>query len=149
MHGWPGHFHEVAKILPLLTEPSEGQQTFHVIAPSIPGFAFSDNPTTKGFNLHKIAETCNKLMISLGYDTYVAQGGDWGSSTVRMLGLLYPDNCKGVHVNLLKAVDPPKWYKNPWIWIKMNSQLISYTKEEEAMISRSRWFNEEETGYRV
>jgi hypothetical protein len=89
------------------------------------------------------------LMISLGYDTYVAQGGDWGSSTVRMLGLLYPENCKGVHVNLLKAVDPPKWYKNPWIWIKMNSQLISYTKEEEAMIARSRWFNEEETGYRV
>lgn len=149
VHGWPGHFHEVVKILPLLTEPPEGEQAFRVIAPSIPGFAFSDNPTTKGYNLHKIAETFNKLMIALGYNTYVAQGGDWGSSTVRMLGLLYPENCKGVHVNLLKAVEPPKLYKNPWMWIKMNSQLFSYTKEEEALMARSRWFIKEEIGYRV
>jgi hypothetical protein len=149
IHGWPGHFHEVVKILPLLTEPPEGQQAFHVIAPSIPGFAFSDNPTIKGYNLHKIADTFNKLMISLGYDEYVVQGGDWGSSTARMLGLLYPENCKGVHVNLLKAVHPPRWYKNPWIWVKMHSQLVHYSKEEEALMARSRWFVEKEVGYRV
>jgi pimeloyl-ACP methyl ester carboxylesterase len=149
IHGWPGHFHEVVKILPLLTEPPEGQQAFHVIAPSIPGFAFSDNPNTKGYNLHKVADTFNKLMISLGYDEYVVQGGDWGSSIARMLGLLYPENCKGVHVNLFRAVNPPRWYKNPWIWIKMHSQLVHYSKEEEALMARSRWFVEKEVGYRV
>jgi pimeloyl-ACP methyl ester carboxylesterase len=149
IHGWPGHFHEVAKILPLLTDPNMGEQPFHVIAPSIPGFAFSSNPATKGFNLGKIAETFNKLMLALGYEKYVAQGGDWGSSISRMLGVKYPQNCRAVHVNLLKGVSPPKWYRNPWIWFKMNSQLVHYSKEEEHMIARSRWFWKEETGYRV
>jgi pimeloyl-ACP methyl ester carboxylesterase len=149
IHGWPGHFHEVSKILQPLTSPPPGVQAFHVVAPSIPGFAFSSNPTTKGFNIHKIAETFNLLMISLGYEKYVAQGGDWGSSISRVLGILYPANCCGVHVNLQKGVDPPKWYRNPWLWVKMHSQLVHYSREEETMMARSRWFEKEETGYRV
>jgi pimeloyl-ACP methyl ester carboxylesterase len=149
IHGWPGHFNEVSKILPLLTEPVEGEQAFHVVAPSIPGFAFSSNPTRKGFNLHKIADTFNQLMLALGYKQYVSQGGDWGSSLTRMMGLLYPQNCRAVHVNMLKTVDPPTWYKNPLLWIKMQSQLVSYTQEEEAMIARARWFDTKESGYRV
>ena len=150
IHGWPGHFHEVSKILPLLTNPpSEGEQAFHVIVPSIPGFGFSSNPSKKGFNLRKIAETFNQLMQSLGYNEYVAQGGDWGSPISRMLGIMFPENCKGVHVNLQRAVDPPKWYRNPWIWTKMHSQLVHYSREEEAMMARSRWFDKKESGYRV
>jgi pimeloyl-ACP methyl ester carboxylesterase len=154
IHGWPGHFHEVSKTLKPLTEPlheeGEGQhQAFHVVAPSIPGFAFSSNPTRKGFDIRKVAETFNKLMLSLGYEKYVAQGGDWGSSISRVLGLMYPENCVGVHVNLQKGVDPPKWYKNPLVWIKMHSQLVHYSQEEEALMARSRWFDKGETGYRV
>jgi len=149
IHGWPGHFQEVVKILPLLTNPPADKPAFHVVAPSIPGFGFSTNPSTKGYNLHKAAETFNLLMVSLGYTQYVAQGGDWGSSISRMLGILYPGNCKGVHVNLLKGVHPPKWYRNPWVWVKMNSQLVHYSKGEEAMIARSRWFEKDESGYRV
>jgi len=149
IHGWPGHFHEVSKILPLLTSPAAGQQAFHVVAPSIPGFGFSSNPDRKGFNITKVAETFNKLMIALGYETYVAQGGDWGSSISRMLGVKYPGNCRAVHVNLLRGVDPPKWYRNPLVWIKMNSQLVHYSREEEYIMARSRWFIKEETGYRV
>ena len=149
IHGWPGHFQEVVKILPLLTNPPADKPAFHVVAPSIPGFGFSTNPPTKGYNLHKAAETFNLLMVSLGYTQYVAQGGDWGSSISRMLGILYPGNCKGVHVNLLKGVHPPKWYRNPWVWVKMNSQLVHYSKGEEAMIARSRWFEKDESGYRV
>ena len=149
IHGWPGHFQEVSKILPLLTNPPAGEQPFHVVAPSIPGFGFSTNPSVKGYNLSKMAETFNKLMISLGYAKYVAQGGDWGSSISRMLGIKYPETCRAVHVNLLRGVDPPKWYRNPWIWFKMHSQLVHYSKEEEYMIARSQWFLKGETGYRV
>ena len=37
IHGWPGSFHEVHKILPLLTQPKNGEQPFHVVAPrSVP-----------------------------------------------------------------------------------------------------------------
>jgi pimeloyl-ACP methyl ester carboxylesterase len=120
-----------------------------VVAPSIPGFAFSSNPTRKGYNIEKIAQTFNLLMIYLGYEEYVAQGGDWGSPISRMLGIKFSKNCKAVHVNLQKGVDPPKWYRNPWIWIKMHSQLVHYSAEEEVMIARSQWFEKEESGYRV
>jgi len=150
IHGWPGHFHEVSKILEPLTNPlDEGTQAFHVVAPSIPGFAFSSNPMQKGFDIRKIAETFNTLMIALGYERYVAQGGDWGSSISRVLGVVYPANCRGVHVNLQKGVEPPKWYRNPLVWVKMHSQLVHYSREEEAMMARSQWFDKEETGYRV
>ena len=103
----------------------------------------------KGFDIRKIAETFNTLMGALGYERYVAQGGDWGSSISRVLGVVYPANCRGVHVNLQKGAEPPKWYRNPLVWIKMHSQLVHYSREEEAMMARSRWFDKEETGYRV
>ena len=64
-HGWPDHFAEVTNILPLLTEPPADQQAFHVVAPSTPRFTFSTNPSLKGFNVGKIAETFNKLMLIL------------------------------------------------------------------------------------
>lgn len=52
----------------------EGKQAFHVVAPSIPGFAFSSAPTQPGFGLKQIAKTFNQLMLELGYSKYVAQG---------------------------------------------------------------------------
>lgn len=52
----------------------EGKQAFHVVAPSLPGFAFSSAPTQKGFGLRQIAKCFNQLMLELGYNKYVAQG---------------------------------------------------------------------------
>lgn len=54
--------------------PGEGKQAFHVVAPSLPGFAFSSAPKHKGFGLKEIAKTFNQLMLELGYTSYVAQG---------------------------------------------------------------------------
>ena len=51
-----------------------GKQAFHVVAPSLPGFAFSSAPKQKGFGLKQIAKTFNQLMLELGYTKYVAQG---------------------------------------------------------------------------
>jgi pimeloyl-ACP methyl ester carboxylesterase len=97
----------------------------------------------------KIAETFDALMEALGYDEYVAQGGDWGSSVSRMLSVKFPARCRAVHVNLQKGLGPPVWWRNPWVWTKMHSQLVSYTAEEEYLMARTRWFDREETGYRV
>ena len=63
----------------------QGKQAFHVIAPSIPGFAFSSAPKQKGFGLKQIAKTFNQLMLELGYTKYVAQGN---------LKPLYPEPCR-------------------------------------------------------
>lgn len=60
---------EVAKILSLLTESSQGP-SFHVVAPSLPNYGFSDGVTKRGFGIAQYAETCHKVMLTLGYDTY-------------------------------------------------------------------------------
>ncbi|KAG6917880.1 hypothetical protein DXG01_000650 [Tephrocybe rancida] len=70
VHGWPGSFIEVRKILPLLIESSPDHPSFHVVAISLPGFGFSTGPTKKGFSIPKYAEVAHKLMIALGYDEY-------------------------------------------------------------------------------
>ena len=57
-----------------LCDTGEGKQAFHVVAPSLPGFAFSSAPKQKGFGVKQIAKTFNQLMLELGYDKYVSQG---------------------------------------------------------------------------
>lgn len=57
VHGWPGHFAEVRKILPLLTEPeSDDDPPFDVVAPSLPGFGFTSAPEKSGFAISQYAE---------------------------------------------------------------------------------------------
>lgn len=76
IHGWPGHFQEVLKIIKPLGD-GDGIDTpaFHIIAPSLPNFGFSQSPKKRGFAQEQYAETMNKLMQKLGYKTYVTQGG--------------------------------------------------------------------------
>lgn len=69
IHGWPGSFIEVTKVLPILNEAG-----FHVVVPSLPGYGFSQCPDKSGFkNMHD-AEALHQLMLKLGYDQYVVQG---------------------------------------------------------------------------
>jgi len=116
-HGWPGNFLEVEKIIDLLTSPTEpGQQAYHVVAPSLPGFSFSDGPKHNEFTLKNMASIDHKLMLALGYSKYMAQGGDWGSMVVRIMALDYPESCVAVHVNMV-ASGPPSWWRNPLSFI--------------------------------
>ena len=66
----PGSFLEVERILPLLTKGGKDTPVFHVVAPSLPNFGFSDGPKKRGFSLRQYAETCDKLMLQLGYEKY-------------------------------------------------------------------------------
>jgi hypothetical protein len=93
----PGSFIEALPILDLLAKP--GGPTFHIVAPSLPNYGFSEGPKKRGFALAQYAETCHKLMLSLGYNEYVTQGGDWGFWVTRAIGALYPEHCKASHIN--------------------------------------------------
>lgn len=74
VHGWPGSFLESLKLIPLLTEPKDPSvPAFHVVAPSIPGYGFSDACKKSGFGLDQIAECFTKLMGIVGYDKFVCQ----------------------------------------------------------------------------
>ena len=104
-HGWPGSVQEFLKIIPLLNQGIDGQ-AFHVVCPSMPGYGFSDKPTEHGMNSEAIAKLNHELMLALGYEKYIAQGGDWGATVTKWMAELFPENCIGLHLNLVLAFPP-------------------------------------------
>jgi pimeloyl-ACP methyl ester carboxylesterase len=100
------------------------------IVPSIPGFGFSYNPERRGFDYPQITESFDSLMKSLGYATYVAQGGDIGSFISCQLGQNCPESCSGVLVNMLVA-PAPAFTKSPLAWLKWKTApRLFYTEAE-------------------
>jgi pimeloyl-ACP methyl ester carboxylesterase len=107
-HGWPGSFWEVSKIIGPLTDPvthgGDPADAFTVVAPSLPGYGFSQHPGTPGISPLAIAERFHELMTGvLGYGRYAAQGGDWGSIITTCLGRDHTDQLAGIHVNMMAA----------------------------------------------
>ena len=115
-HGWPGSFVEFLEVAKLLAEPpgKEGTEppehpiaAFHVVIPSLPGFALSDKPTEPGWNAPRIARAWAELMSRLGYDRFIASGSDWGVSVSESIGHQLPERTLGIHlVPPLAAPDP-------------------------------------------
>jgi pimeloyl-ACP methyl ester carboxylesterase len=109
-HGWPGSIVEQLKIIEPLTNPTAHGGTaadaFHVVIPSMPGYGFSGKPTETGWGAERIARAWIVLMKSLGYTSYVAQGGDWGSVVVDLMGVQAPRGLLGIHVNMPGVIPP-------------------------------------------
>jgi microsomal epoxide hydrolase len=99
-HGWPGSVIEFLDALPLLRE------RFHVVVVSIPGYGFSGPTRERGIDVAKVAAAVADVMAQLGYDRYVAQGGDWGALVTRHLGEHYAPNVVAIHTNMLFAMPP-------------------------------------------
>jgi len=110
-HGWPGTYVEFLDVIGPLTDPvahgGDARDAFHVICPSLPGYAFSDRPSTRGRGLPWIADAWATLMGRLGYERYGAQGGDWGSAVTCVLGETDRDHVVGIHVNMPTVMLPP------------------------------------------
>ncbi|KAJ3534885.1 hypothetical protein NMY22_g6724 [Coprinellus aureogranulatus] len=137
VHGWPGSFIEVRKILPLLVDASSDHPSFHVVALSLPGFGFSSAPTKKGFSVQQHAEVAHKLMLSLGYDEYVTQGGDWGFHITNTIAATYGGrHSKAWHTNYPHTIDR--------LAAEDKSNL---TDAEQAGLERTKWFQEVGRGY--
>ncbi|SMR42921.1 unnamed protein product [Zymoseptoria tritici ST99CH_1E4] len=145
VHGWPGSYLEVSKMLASLREGSKGV-AFHVVAPSLPNFGWSAGPKKTGFGLAQYAETCDQLMQALGYKKYVTQGGDWGFYVTRSIGKLYPQRCLASHINMIRA-SPPSFGKNPILALK--HALTPYSAADKKGFERSEWFLNEGQGYRL
>ncbi|KAK0289372.1 hypothetical protein LTR35_002569 [Friedmanniomyces endolithicus] len=144
-HGWPGSYIEVTKMLESLKQSIDGV-SFHVVAPSLPNFAWSEGPKQRAFGLKQYAEVNHRLMHSLGYPKYVTQGGDWGFYITRAMGLLYPQSVMASHINMIRA-SPPTWSSHPLLALQHAVQ--PYSEREKKGFERSKWFNEEGNGYRV
>ncbi|RDB18920.1 putative epoxide hydrolase [Hypsizygus marmoreus] len=149
VHGWPGSFIEVRKILPLLNEGSPDYPSFHVVALSLPGFGFSTGPTKKGFALVQYAELGHKLMLALGYSEYVTQGGDWGFLITRKMANVYgPKHVKAWHTNF-PLTSPPSLSHPGLLFTHLLSYLpyFSYTPREQAGLTRTLEYHTEGSGY--
>ncbi|MFD8496470.1 epoxide hydrolase family protein [Amycolatopsis sp. NPDC059657] len=93
-HGWPGSVVEFLKVLGPLSAD------FHVVAPSLPGFGWSDKPAETGWDVDRIARAWDELMTRLGYDRYGAQGGDWGATVTASLARQFPERIIGAHFTM-------------------------------------------------
>ncbi|MBF6559071.1 MAG: alpha/beta fold hydrolase [Candidatus Binataceae bacterium] len=138
-HGWPGSVVEFMRIIPMLTDPGahggDPAHSFTVIAPSLPGYGFSDHPRTRAMNIQAIAEIFHQLMTGvLGYSRYGAQGGDWGSAITSRLGEVHGASLYGIHLNLLFVGG-------------RRDQASELTAEEKVFLADMDHFRREETGY--
>jgi pimeloyl-ACP methyl ester carboxylesterase len=97
-HGWPGSIVEFLDAIPLL------RANFHVVAVSMPGYGFSGPTTARGVDSAKVAAAVAEVMAQLGYERYIAQGGDWGGIVTRHLGEHYAPTVAAIHCNMLFAM---------------------------------------------
>lgn len=103
-HGWPGSVIEFMKCIGPLSDPAahggKAADAFHLVIPSLPGYGFSGKPTETGWTVPRIARAWHTLMGRLGYDRYVAQGGDWGAAVTTAMGMQRPQGLAAIHVNM-------------------------------------------------
>ena len=115
-HGWPGSVVEFLKVLGPLADPrahgGDPADAFHVVAPSLPGYGWSDKPSAAGWGVPRIATAWASLMRELGYERYGAQGGDWGAGITTTMGEQEPDGLIGIHVNMAVAMPDPSTMDN-------------------------------------
>ena len=105
-HGWPGSIVEFHKVI----EPLAAD--FHVVCPSLPGYGFSGKPRRTGWSVEKVADAWATLMARLGYESYGAQGGDWGSAVTAQMGR-NGRGCKAIHINMPLGFPTPESAQNP------------------------------------
>jgi pimeloyl-ACP methyl ester carboxylesterase len=103
-HGWPGSVIELLKVIDPLTNPTahagSASDAFDVVIPSMPGYGYSDKPRAPGWGPDRIATAWLELMKRLGYDRFVAQGGDWGAVVTDLMAVQAPPGLLGMHTNM-------------------------------------------------
>jgi len=108
-HGWPGSVIELLEVVGPLTDPTayggRAEDAFDVVLPSLPGYGFSDAPTSLGWDPGRVAQAWAELMSRLGYSRYVAQGGDVGAAVTDTMAIQAPSGLAGIHLNFLRR--PP------------------------------------------
>src|SRR5918995_803521 len=138
-HGWPGSVVELLETVGPLTDPTahggSAGDAFHLVLPSLPGYGFSGEPTELGWDAARTGRAWAELMSRLGYDRYVAQGGDVGALVTDLMGRQAVEGLVGYHLNLLTAV------------LAVGDQLPKESEQERAAAEAVATFREDGFGY--
>jgi pimeloyl-ACP methyl ester carboxylesterase len=139
LHGWPGSVYEFMQIIPMLTDPAahggNARESFTVVAPSLPGYGFSDDPGG-GMDPQRMSEVLHELMTKvLGYRRFATQGGDWGALIASLIGHLHTPDVIGVHVNFV-ALAPPE-----------GARTTDLDEDEKKFLAELAAFRRDEMGY--
>ena len=138
-HGWPGSVLEFTQVIDPLVDPSIARRraeddAFHLVLPSLPGYGFSAKPSSPGTGVERIAAMWDELMGRLGYDSYVAQGGDWGSAVTTHIGMQDLGRCRAIHTNMPVA-GPSK------------ESMADLTAKEQAALESMGYYDKWDSGY--
>src|ERR687890_1739433 len=138
-HGWPGSVVELLETVGPLTDPTahggSADDAFHLVLPSLPGYGFSGEPVELGWDLGRTARAWAELMRRLGYDRFVAQGGDVGAGVTDAMGRQEPAGLIGIHTNLLVPA--------------LGGPMPTDTDEERAAAAQIATFRQSGNGYFV
>jgi pimeloyl-ACP methyl ester carboxylesterase len=138
-HGWPGSVIEMIDTVGPLTDPTthggSGDDAFHLVLPSLPGYGLSAEPVEIGWDLSRTARAWAELMRRLGYTRFVAQGGDVGAGVTDAMSRQEPAGLIGVHTNLLVPA--------------LNGPMPTNTDEERAAAAQIATFQQSGNGYFV
>ncbi|UPX13223.1 uncharacterized protein EKO05_0003744 [Ascochyta rabiei] len=107
LHGWPGSFIEFLPMLEVIKKQHSAKDLpYHIIVPSLPGYPLSPRPTDREWSVKESSAVLNQLMLNLGFEKYLAQGGDVGSFNARVSAQNH-DACVGIHLNMMTVQDQP------------------------------------------
>lgn len=137
-HGWPGSVLEFRDVIGPLTDPvahgGRAEDAFHLVIPTLPGFGFSDKPVETGWNVGRTADAWIALMARLGYDRWVAQGGDWGAAVTTAMGYKAPPGLAGIHLNMV-------------MFQPIEDEIANATPAEQAMLASAQRYDQQYSGY--
>ncbi len=138
-HGWPGSLLEFREVIGPLADPAahggDARDAFHLVIPALPGFGFSDKPTSPGWNVGHTAAAWVTLMERLGYgERWAAQGGDWGAAVTTALAHMRPPGLVGIHLNM--AFYQPS-----------EAEIAEATRAEQLMLHDAERYQREYAGY--
>lgn len=137
-HGWPGSVLEFRDVIGPLTDPvahgGQAQHAFHLVIPSLPGFAFSDKPAATGWTVERIADAWIMLMGRLGYERWAAQGGDWGAAVTTAIGYKAPPGLACIHLNMV-------------MFQPSEQECAEATPHERKMLADARRYDQQFSGY--
>src|ERR1700732_2817546 len=140
-HGWPGSIIEFLQVIAPPVDPTaqggKGDEAFHVVIPSLPGFGFSDKPSEPGWRLPRIANAWAALMARLGYSHYVAQAGDLGAGVSGWMAKQQPSGLAAIHLNLPILFPPPSPPPGGYTAAEQGAlaQLVKYGSDRSAYAS--------------